>query len=146
MLGVISRSTSELQPVLDTIVATASRLCHAEWTIIFKLESDGKYHLAAASEAEAAFLRYVAQNPIDPGRERLSAGPRSKAGPCTYPTCSKIPIHLARGASQGKRSHRARRAVAARECGIGVIILHRNIVSRSPTSRSSWSRPSPTRP
>ena len=68
VLNVISRSTSELQPVLDTIVTTAAHLCQADWAVIFKLESDGKYHLAAANEANDEFVRYVAQNPIAPGR------------------------------------------------------------------------------
>jgi GAF domain-containing protein len=40
VLGVISRSPNEAQPVLDTIVATAQRLCQAERAIVWRLEGE----------------------------------------------------------------------------------------------------------
>src|SRR5262245_54451751 len=40
VLGVISSSPNEVQPVLDTIVATARRLCQAERAIIWRLEGE----------------------------------------------------------------------------------------------------------
>src|SRR5262245_45789170 len=40
VLGVISRSPNEVQPALDTIVATAQRLCQAERAIIWRLEGE----------------------------------------------------------------------------------------------------------
>jgi GAF domain-containing protein len=70
VLNVMSRSTFQLQPVLDTIVQTASRLCDAEFALIFRLQ-DGKYHLAAANNATAIFVQHAATNPIAPGRGSL---------------------------------------------------------------------------
>src|SRR5262245_20968892 len=40
VLGVISRSPNEVQPVLDTIVATARRLCQAERATVWRLEGE----------------------------------------------------------------------------------------------------------
>src|SRR5262245_39238583 len=67
VLNVISRSPNELQRVLDTILQTAGRLCEADYACFFKLQ-DGKYHVAAANNAEAAYVKFVLEHPISPDR------------------------------------------------------------------------------
>src|SRR4029450_7830700 len=62
---------SEAQPVLDMIVQTAGRLCQAEYGLVYRLEDDGKFHVAAASNAEAAFVKYASGHPVPPGRGSL---------------------------------------------------------------------------
>ena len=53
VLGVISRSPSDLQPVLDTIAETAQRLCKSEHAYIMRLDG-GYYHLVAAKDVRAS--------------------------------------------------------------------------------------------
>ena len=48
VLGVISRSRFELQPVLQSVVDTATLLCRAKLSGMWRLEG-GRYRLAAAS-------------------------------------------------------------------------------------------------
>jgi signal transduction histidine kinase len=70
VLKVISRSAFDLQPVLDTIVETAARLCEAEFAVIFRLQGD-KYYSAAANNAEDSFLNHASQHPIAAERGSL---------------------------------------------------------------------------
>ena len=70
VLNAISQSIFDLQPVLDIIVRTASRLCDAEFALIFKLEN-GHFRLAAANNATAKFVQHALENPIQPGRGSL---------------------------------------------------------------------------
>ena len=50
VLGVISRSKFDLQPILQSVVETAERLCRAEQTVIFRLKN-GAYRFAAGHAA-----------------------------------------------------------------------------------------------
>src|SRR5262245_41211317 len=70
VLDVISRSPNELRPVLDTIVQTASRLCDAEFAVIYMLQDD-KYHLVAAANTDAAVVKYASEHPTAVGRGSL---------------------------------------------------------------------------
>ena len=63
VLNIISRSPSELEPVLDVIVKTAARLCSAEYSFIVRC-ADDRCHLVAANRVEAEHIQYLARNPV----------------------------------------------------------------------------------
>jgi GAF domain-containing protein/HPt (histidine-containing phosphotransfer) domain-containing protein/ActR/RegA family two-component response regulator len=74
VLKVISQSGGELEPVLDTLVETAARICRAENANVFRLHDDGLLRVAGWFGFENPEMRnLVLSNPIEPGRGTLTA-------------------------------------------------------------------------
>src|SRR6516164_2226361 len=71
VLKVISQSGPELGPVLDTLVATAARICLADSGFIFRLQ-DGLCRMIASFGIPAEYKDFQARNPIAPGRGTLA--------------------------------------------------------------------------
>jgi transcriptional regulator with GAF, ATPase, and Fis domain len=70
VLRVIASSPTDIQPVLEAIVRTAGELCSSEYAILFKLQ-DGKYQVACANNAEAEWVEYFSEHPINVDRGSL---------------------------------------------------------------------------
>ena len=70
VLRVISSSSTDIQPVLDTIVRTAGELCASEYAALFRLQ-DGHYHAAAWNNAAAEWAKYHSEHPIRVDRGSL---------------------------------------------------------------------------
>jgi signal transduction histidine kinase len=128
VLNIISRSPTELQPVLDLIVETAARLCLADLAYIFKLEA-GKFGLAAAKNADDEHVQYLARHP--PSLERGSLTGRVALDRMTIHVRDVVTDReYTRWDSQKRSNYRSLLGVPLLRQGepIGVIMLVRRVV------------------
>jgi signal transduction histidine kinase len=70
ILKVISRSAADLQPVFDSVVENANRLCAGDYAFIY-LEEGGMFRHVAAFGGSPALRELAGQEPLGRGRESL---------------------------------------------------------------------------
>jgi GAF domain-containing protein len=128
VLNVISRSPNELQPVIDAILQTAARLCEAEYALFWRLR-DGAYHLAGASNADAAFVKHCAEHPIRPTRGSVAGRTALEQKTVHLPDCLADPEYTLLD-FQEVGGHRSMLGVPLLrdDVTIAVIVLLRNAV------------------
>jgi GAF domain-containing protein len=121
VLKVISRSQSDIQPVLDAILQTAGRLCESEYACFFRLQ-DGKYHLAGSNNAKADYIKYLSEHPISIDRGTVVGRAAVERRTVHIPDCLADPDYTAHeNARIGK--HRSLLGVPLLRDGVPVAVI-----------------------
>src|SRR5262249_23461030 len=127
VLNVISRSPSDIQPVLNTIAETAQKLCHSEHVFIFRLEG-GRYHLAASKDVSPEQIKWLSENPITPDRGAITGRTAIERRPVQVADVLADPEYVL-----DRAGHKGFRTVLGvpllrDNVAIGVIALSRSVV------------------
>jgi len=114
VLNVISRSPNNLQPVMDTIVQTARRLCQSEYALMLQRADDGVYRIAAHCNASQQLMDWMRDNPV-------TAGDGSAVG---IVAAEKQTIHLHDALSDPRFTDRRRQQQSKARTMLGVPLVH----------------------
>ena len=142
VLNVISRSTADVQPVLDTLIETATRLCSADGGGITIREGEVYRYVAAnpAVAADAEFWETLRQRAIVPGRDSVAGRVALEGRVVHVADVSADPDYaLPEAVAAGQCRCCAKEPWSARSISTG----HEYSLSR--TGRSNWFEPLPTR-
>jgi two-component system, NtrC family, sensor kinase len=71
VLKIISRSSVDLETVLDTLVETVARLCRSDQAVMFR-RLNARYHLVASQGLPGEAEKYLLAHPLSPDRGTLS--------------------------------------------------------------------------
>src|SRR5262249_6235766 len=123
----ISRSKFELQPVLDTLVESATRLCEAKDAFIFLWDGE-LYRVAARYGFSPRAQEYLQQHPVPPDRGSITGRTALEGGVVHIPDVLADPEYT-RHEGQKISGYRAALGVPLLREGrvVGVIFVARTV-------------------